>query len=124
MAASIPSPATASVRAMTIKSGSVRPATAARTRSTISSRAHQLFVGPVPAAFHIHLIFDLQGRRPGRDHRARGLRRIIPSRIHIHQHWQRRGRANPPHILRHLLARGEPQIRQTKRRLATPEPET
>jgi hypothetical protein len=117
---SIPSPATASVRAMTRKSGSVRPEAAACTRSTISSVLTSFLLGRCPQRFRSTWSSICMARRPRRDHLPRGLRRIVPPGIHIHQHGQRRGRANAPHILRHLIARGEAQVGQTERRIGHP----
>ena len=77
IAASRPSTASASVRAMMTKSGSVRASTAALMRSTISCLRDELLAGPVAAALGADLVLDVHRGGAELDQRACTVRAML-----------------------------------------------
>ncbi len=129
MAASRPSTASASVRAMITKeSGSLRASTAALMRSTISSVRDDLLVRPMAAALGADLVLDMQRRRAGLDHRSHRAgdveRRGAEAGVDVHQQRQGADVGDAAHVGQHVVQACEmPRSGRPSEPAATPPPD-
>ena len=119
IAASRPSTASASVRAMMTKSGSVRASTAALMRSTISSCDTSSLFGPVAAALGADLVLDVHRRRAELDQRpdrARDVeRRRAEAGVDVDQQRQRAGVGDAAHVGQHVVEIADAEVGHAER---------
>jgi hypothetical protein len=81
-------------------------------------RGHNLFAGPVAAAFRAHLIFNMNGSCSGLLHRAdgpRNVKRASPARIYIHKQRKGHNIGNAANVSENVFHAADAQIRQPQR---------
>ena len=110
--------ASASVRAMMTKSGSVRASTAALMRSPISSANH-LLARAVAAALGADLVLDVHGGGAGLDQRARGARHVEGARaeagVDVDQQRQVADVGDAADVDEHVVQVGDAEVRHAER---------
>ena len=119
IAASRPSPARASVRAMIDEAG-VGPGVDRRLDPVdhLAPR-HELLPRPVAAALGAHLVFDVHRACAGLDHRPDGARDVErrgpESRVDVDQERQRADVGDPPHVGEHVVEIADAEIGEAER---------